>query len=452
MLRVLAIDVGSSSIKAGLLKGGRLKRSAHIPVASAASGNTIEIPAAGLLAVFRQAIVQVMEGHKKLDAITIDSFCPGLVGLDRRGRPIVGCISHQDRRSEKQALELQKRIGRDRHLALTGNLPFPGGIASTSLLWIKENQPAVFKQIHRIGQPATLLIHALTGQWVIDPSQAAFLGLYDAVHLSGWVPELLAAVGIRPQQLPDLRFADDIAGTVTPAAARSLGLPVGCPVFSGIVDTSAAMLATDCQPGRMVHSAGSTDVLAICLPQAHPAPDILTRPLGTHKIAPKTWLAVSTIAAGGSSIKWAYSNLFPDLSFKDFNKLLRRLADNLNEKSSDSSAGDSVQFSPYLAGDRTSLETRRAEFSNLTLATTRQQMLSAMLSSLAQASRRRFIRLSEIHRPKREIFTMGGQKELADLMHRCWPGKWSFTPLVNEAIGGLNRIATNGRSLQKSEI
>lgn len=452
MLRVLSIDVGSSSIKAGLFKGGRLKRSAHIPIASAASGNTIEIPAAGLLAAFRQAIVQIMEGHKKLDAISIDTFCPGLVGLNRRGRPIVGCISHQDRRSEKQALELQNRIGRNRHLALTGNLPFPGGIASTSLLWLKENEPEVFKQIHRIGQPTTLLIHALTNQWVIDPSQAAFLGLYDAVHLTGWVPELLAAVGIRPEQLPELRFADDIAGTVTPGAASSLGLPAGCPVFSGIVDTSAAMLATDCRPGRMVHSAGSSDVLAICLPHAHPAPDILTRPLGTQKMAPKTWLAVSTIAAGGSSIKWAYANLYPDVSFKDFNKLLRKLADELNEKSSDPGPADSVQFSPYLAGDRTNLETRRAAFSNLTLATTRQQMLSAILSSLAQASRQRFIRLSEIHRPRREIFTMGGQQELADLMHRCWPGKWSFTPLANEAMGGLNRIAADCPTPQKSQI
>ncbi len=452
MLRVLAIDVGSSSIKAGLLKGGKLKRSAHIPIASAASGNTIEIPALSLLAAFRQTILQMMDGHKKLDAINIDTFCPGLVGLNRRGQPVVGCISHQDRRSEKQAMELQQRIGRDRHLALTGNLPFPGGIASTSLLWLRENQPAVFKQLHRIGQPTTLLIHALTGQWVIDPSQAAFLGLYDAVGLTGWVPELLAAVGVRPQQLPVIRFADQIAGTVTPAAARGLGLPAGCPVYSGIVDTSAAMVATDCQPGRMVHSAGSTDVLAICLPRACPAPDILTRPLGTQKIAPNTWLAVSTIAAGGSSIKWAHANLFPDMSFKDFNKLMRKLADNLNEKSCDTPATDAVQFSPYLAGDRTSLETRRAEFSNLTLGTTRQQMLSAMLSSLAQASRRRFIRLSEIHQPKREIFTMGGQQELADLMHRCWPGKWSFTPLSNEAIGGLNRIATACPASQKSDI
>ncbi len=247
-MRILTIDVGSSSIKAGVFKRGKLKRLVQVPIVAATRGQQVEVPAVELLKAFRLAMAQAMDGHKKLDALAIDTFCPGLVAQDKQGRVIAGCITHQDRRSKKQAIELEKRIGARRHLELVGNLPFPGGMASTSLLWLRENEPALFKRIHRIGQPTTLLVHALTGQWVIDPSQAAFLGLYDAVHLSGWVDELLDTVGVKKNQLPEILFADEIAGTITPAAARELNLPAGCPVFSGMVDTSAAMLATDCRP------------------------------------------------------------------------------------------------------------------------------------------------------------------------------------------------------------
>ncbi len=440
-MRILAIDVGSSSIKAALFKGDKCRRMVHVPIVSTWHGDAVEIPAEGLLTAFKDTVHQVMDGHKKLDAVAIDTFCPGLVALDRRGRSIAGCITHQDRRSEKQAAVLLERIGADRHLALTGNLPFPGGMASTSLLWLRDNQPDVFKRIDRIGQPTTLLVHMLTGHWVIDPSQAAFLGLYDAVHLSGWQDELLEITGVNSRQLPEIKFADEPAGGISAAAARLLSLPEGCPVYSGIVDTSAAVLGTDCRPGRLVHSAGSTDVLAICLPRPKPAADILTRPLGTGRLAPKTWLAVSTIAAGGSSIKWAHANLFADMPRKGFAKMLRNLSGRLASKPLTDDTGHAVEFLPYLAGDRTSLQMQRAAFSNLTLGSTRQQMLEAMLIALARASRQRFLRLSDIHKPQRHIFTMGGRHELSDLMHFHWPGKWKFTPLADEAIGGLRKLA-----------
>ncbi len=443
-MRILAIDVGSSSIKAGYYKNGKLKSLRHVPVQSHLAGHAAEIPAGNLLASFEEAIRQTTAGRRKLDAIGIDTFSPGLVALDKNNRPLLGCITHQDRRSLRQAGQLEKTIGMQRHLELTGNRPFPGGIASTSLLWVRQNQPELFRRIHRIGQPTTLLVHHLSGQWVIDPSQAAFLGLYDGVKLGGWVAEICAAVGVEAKQLPQIKFADEVAGRVTRAAADRLGLPEGCPVLASLVDTSAAMLATPGHPGQLVHSAGSTDVLALCLPRAKPAPDILTRPLGPGASLPRRWLAVSTIAAGGSTMHWVRANLFADYSAGKFNKLVEQIGEEpaaVPGDDKDNSSASPPVFQPYLAGDRTSLEVKTAAFENLTLAATRFDMLRAVVESLAQASRERFNRLRRLHPVRREIFTMGGQAELARIMHRRWPGRWTFTPLEDEALGGLCRLA-----------
>ncbi len=448
-MRILAIDVGSSSIKAGYFKNGRLKDFAHIPVMSVLQSSKVEVPATGLLEAFEKAICQAMTSHKKLDAIALDTFSPGLVALDKQGQPIVGCITHQDRRSMQQACELETRVGAERHLNITGNRPFPGGMASTSLLWIKQREPGRFKQIARIGQPTTLLVHHLTGKWTIDPSQAAFLGLYESISLAGWSAELCQAVGIKMAQLPEILFADEVAGrTLTPISER-LGIPADTPVFASLVDTSAAMVATSAQPGTLVHSAGSSDVLALCLKTPKPAPDILTRPLGPGKYMPRRWLAVSTIAAGGSTMKWLHENMFRDLSAKAFAKLTVRIGRQLVPTTpntapiADAAPMAPVSFQPYLAGDRTSMENRAAAFKNLTLATDRCAMLQAAIVALAQTSQERLERLAKIHSICNPIYTMGGQTELAAIMQRYWPGGWKFQPLEHEALGGLVKMVAS---------
>ena len=448
-MRILAIDVGSSSIKAGYFKNGRLKDFAHVPVVSLLQTSEVEVPATGLLEAFEKSISKALASHKKLDAIVLDTFSPGLVALDKQGQPIVGCITHQDRRSKQQACELEARIGVERHLKITGNRPFPGGMGSTSLLWIKQRQPGRFKQIAKIGQPTTLLVHHLTGKWTIDPSQAAFLGFYEALSLAGWSAELCEAVGIQVAQLPEIMFADEVAGRTLAPISQRLGIPSGTPVFASLVDTSAAMLATSAQPGTLVHSAGSSDVLALCLKTPRPAPDILTRPLGPGRYMPRRWLAVSTIAAGGSTMKWLHENLFRDLSAKAFSKLTMRIGQHLMEtdsdptRISDASAMAPVIFQPYLAGDRTSMDSRAAAFENLTLATDRRAMLQAAIAALAKASQERFERLAKIHPIRGPIYTMGGQEELAAIMKRYWPGDWKFQPREHEALGGLVKMVAS---------
>ena len=444
-MKVLALDVGSSSIKAAFCKNGIIKHLEKVDVFSRFHGAEVEIPAAKLLKSLRKAISRITASHHQIDAITLDSFCPGVVATDKSNALLFGCVTHQDRRSVKESAEIERQIGKDRHLQLTGNRPFPGGIGSTTLLWFKHHEPDLFKKIAHIGQPTSLLIHHLTGQWVIDPSQSAFLGLYDSIKLSGWIPEICQLVGVKESQLPRILFADQIAGKVTRDAANQLGLPEGCPVFASLVDTSAAMLATDCRPGRLVHSAGSTDVLALCLEKPAPADDLLTRPLGTGHKLPKRWLAVSTIAAGGSTMHWLKDNLFADYSSKKFHKLTQRRGEKLQGAKIDAPSNTDVTFAPYLAGDRTATEARTASFEHLTLATKRQDMLEAVIRSLAQASRQRFERLSKIHPICAEIFTMGGQADLADIMYAHWPGKHTFTALESEAMTGLNRLAVAAR-------
>ena len=446
-MRVLAIDVGSSSVKAAWCKNGKVKTIHEVDTPSITEARSVEIDAVKLIAALEKAIGEVMKHHKHVDAIAIDTLCPGIGLADANCTPLTNLITHQDRRSFSQAGEIEKHFGREEHQRLIGNRPIPGGIGSTSLLWLKQNRLDLWKKKPRVIQPTTLLVHHLTGKWCIDVSQAAFTGLYDTPGLTGWSSEILAFLGIQLTQLPSLLWADEIAGTLKADIADRLGLPEGLPVLPGIVDTSAAVIATDCRPGRLVHSSGSSDVLALVVDKFKPVDNVLWRPLGTGKHVKPRWLAVSTMAAGGSSIKWMRDEFFQDISHKQFWKLLDKVIAKIETRETrripKKESEPEVGFSPLLAGDRTSLEEKQGEFTGLTLATNREDMLTAVVRALTVDSRRRLESLQAVHRIETEVFTMGGEQILARHLHRHWPEpkRWKFTPLAGEAMPGLGKLA-----------
>ncbi len=441
-MNILALDIGSSSVKAAYCRAGRLGRVVRVAFPTRHDGLRVEISPATLLRAVDEAIAAVARGRPALDGIALDTFSSGVIALDARsGRPRCHIITHQDRRSLGEARRIEAAVGRSRHLRIAGNRPVPGGIGSTSLAWLARHQPGVFRGRNGvyIGQTSSLIIHHLTGEWVIDPSQATFLGLYD-IRAAAWSEELCAAAGVKAQWLPRLAFADEMAGRVRPGIGRRLGIAAGVPVVGGLIDTGAAVVATGMPIGQLVHNAGSTDVLALCLPAPHPAADILTRPVGTGAALPARWLAASTIAAAGSAIDWARQTFFRDLTQNGFTKLLATTCRHATRPRPTSTA-DSLSFSPYLAGDRTSLDQPIAAFSGLTLATTREDLLQALVQSIIHESRRRYVRLSSLQRIRPTVYTMGGASGLARAMHAAWPGAHRFRPIAGEALAGLVTLA-----------
>jgi sugar (pentulose or hexulose) kinase len=168
----------------------------------------------------------------------------------------------------------------------------------------------------------------------------------------------------------------------------------------------------------------------LCVDHPKPSEKLLTRALGIGR----RWLSVATIAAAGSSLSWAKNQMFADLSDEKFFALVAKLAD-------DRDAGGGVEFEPYLAGQRTSVEQRHGEFHGLTLATTRQQMLAAMIESLSRVSGQRIEILGSTGTPmRREVMVSGGGDDLGKIMHRDWPGKWKFWSEEEATLRGLAKL------------
>ena len=209
------------------------------------------------------------------------------------------------------------------------------------------------------------------------------------------------------------------------------------------------MLLTGAKPGQLLNVCGSTDVLGLCTDRPRPHEKVLTRALGVGD----RWMSICTLAAAASAIYWVKRELFADWSNDRFVKEVRKLG-----LRPDSRAGQrarrggrintdaGVTFDPYLAGERTSIEQRRGAFTGLTLATTRLDMLAAVIESLVHASAARLSLLDTGDaRILRTVVVSGGaQDRLDELFHRDWPGRWTFRAEDEATLRGVGKLVPRG--------
>jgi sugar (pentulose or hexulose) kinase len=434
-MNVLGLDVGTSSIKAGILRNGKLVgRAVRAAFATHYDGDRAEVNADAVLRALAHAIAQLDGRARKVDVIAMSVMAASWVAMDHDGRAITPVVTHQDRRSVDAANALIAAVGRRRVLSITGNLPIPGGISSTTWKWFLQNEPRLMRKADLIGHLQTFLHRQLNGARVVDPSHASFMGVYETLTQRGWSDDLCEAVGASEHQLPQLVEAEGVAGMVTRPAGERFDLTHGTPMLVGCIDTSAAMLLAGAKPGQLLDVSGSTDVLALCTDKPKPHESLLTRALGMGRC----WMSVSTIAAAGSSLSWAKDQLFADLAEKEFFKLVDELAPNAAEE-----AGG-VTFEPYLAGSRTSVEQRRAAFVGLTLSTTRRQMLAAIVESLAQASAARLDLMKQVNgvRIRKQVILSGGATaSLNGVLRRDWPKRFTFRNEHEATLRGLAVLA-----------
>ena len=325
-----------------------------------------------ILRAIHAAIRSLGPAARRVDAIALSVMSPAWIAMDSRGRAITPIITHQDRRSVEVALDLEKRIGKTRHLKLVGNRPVPGGISSTTWAWFNRHEKSLMHRADLVGHLNTFILRQLTGARLVDPSNASFMGLFR-IDQSGWCDEICAAVGASEHQLPQIVSGDAVGGMVTHPAARRLRS-----------DPWHAR-ARRAYRHRQRHAPGRHQARPITQrlwfhrrartlrPAPRPHEQLITRALGVDR----KWLSVSTLAAGGSTFRWLREQFFSDLSDARFDALLARLAHG--------PAKSSVRFEPYLAGDRMSLQQRQAAITGLSLSTTREQILSAAIESIAAA-------------------------------------------------------------------
>jgi xylulokinase len=411
-MHILGLDVGTSSVKAAVLDvetGRPVAPAAHVaypldhPAPEAA-----EVPAerlwAAVTAAARAAVRAAGAGGPPVEGVGLACMTPGLVLLDTAGRPAAPIWTHLDRRSRPAARQVWQAVGPE-FLRTVGNRPLPGGITALCYRQQLADDPYVSHRVKSYLHVNGWLALCLTGERAFDPSNASFSGLWGTVTDQAWSPRWCDYFEVEPVWLPAVVDGRTTVGSLRSAAAAELGVPPGLPVKLGAADTSSAMLSADVGRGDLLHSVGTTQVLAALTPAPSPSPQRLTRRLGFGP----DFVHVTHNPVGGAALDWLYHLCFRDQTEPEFfEKTIPSVKDRETRVLLDP---------PFLGGDRLEIEAHRAAFRELTLTTDRLDLLAALVQALVKRHRQAVAALGVGDKLER-IFLTGGA---AKVVHRLIP-------------------------------
>jgi xylulokinase len=275
----------------------------------------------------------------------------GLVALDEHDVPLRPAILWNDQRTGAECAEIERRLGRDRLIALTGNRAL-AGFTAPKLLWLRTHEPDVYARIRSILLPKDYVRLKLTGERAIDVADASGTLLFDVANRC-WSEEVLQALELPGEWLPPAHESPDINGAGDQAAA-ALGVGVTGPgPISVVLGTSGVVFGT--LDAFRADPRGRAHVFCHAVPQ--------------------TWHAMGVMLSAAGSLQWLRDAIAPSASFDDL----------LAEAERWPPGAEGLLFAPYLAGERTphADPDARGAFVGLSLRHDRGALTRAVLEGVA---------------------------------------------------------------------
>lgn len=304
MRAFLGIDLGTTNMKAALYDESlRLLDSESTPVRYAGAQGRVEFDAD---ACFDQLIALLAalvkrRGVTEIAALALTGQAETLLLLDSDGHPIANAISWMDERSQAECAALSKRFDPAEVEAVTGQLSMLPTWPATKLMWLKNNEPALFGRAAKFVLLKDYFVYRLTGRLMADMSIATFSLWFDIYEKRCW-PEMLSALAIDEDRLAPLSEPCAAAGELRPALSRQIGIAPGTIVNLGTLDHFAGMIGTGAtRQGRVTLSTGT--VMALAAMSSEPAP----RRCGIamhYGFRPDTHVMLPVVESGGVSLEW----------------------------------------------------------------------------------------------------------------------------------------------------
>jgi xylulokinase len=175
--------------------------------------------------------------QQEVQGIGLTGQMHGLVILDKDHKILRPAILWNDQRTSSQCDVIRERFGRTRLIQVTGNDALTG-FTAPKILWVQEEEPEVYDRIAHILLPKDYVRFKLTDKLAMDRAGGSGTILFDLRERS-WSTELLDALNIDPNWLPDTFEGTESTGVITEKAADLTGLASGIPVFGGGGDQAA---------------------------------------------------------------------------------------------------------------------------------------------------------------------------------------------------------------------
>lgn len=404
---VLAIDHGTSGVKTAIfsMRGELVCRAFEpVPTHYFPGGGAEQDPAdwwRALVNTSREVVSRGLVPIEDIEAICCSSTFSSTVAVDKAGAHLMNSLTWMDSRGAPFIHRLVSGFPSVNGYKLSRVLPWihkTGGGPQLSgkddiahVLYIKNELPEIYRKTHMFLGSKDYLNLRLTGGFAGGFDSMTLFWVTNTrdphnIHYDDW---LLKKAGVDRGKLPPLKRAVDPLGTVLPEVAESIGIRKDVSVVMGTPDHQAACIGSGAVrdfEGHIYIGTSSWIQCVIPFKKTDVFHSIASLPTA---IPGKYYCANEQDTAGGclsfllDSLLFGRNELNPGAPPEYSYEILDRLA----EKVPAGSRG--VVFTPWLNGERTPVDdtSTRAGFYNLSLATTQEDLVRAVMEGVALNNR-----------------------------------------------------------------
>jgi gluconokinase len=309
---VLAIDVGSSSVRAALFdadgrqRRGSVARGAYRPDADDVGSVTVPLERLTdvLGSVLDDLVARAGRDLPRVEAAGLSVFLHSFTGVDARGRPVAPLRTWADTTAASEADRLRGELDEAATWQATG-APLHPSVWPAKILAFRDTLEGARAASYR-GAPE-LLWRWLTGEDGVDVSQASGTGLLDRAS-GDWHAGLLRALALEPgESLPPIVPAGTSGAlarrmaTRWPALRRVRWLAPWSDASCGNVGLGLEPEAGDAPARpRAALQVGTSGAIRSLVPDTAPR---LTRGLFAHRVSDDLGLIGGQLSEGGGTLE-----------------------------------------------------------------------------------------------------------------------------------------------------
>lgn len=390
----LGIDAGTSNVKAvvidmegNLLGVGSYACSLITPRPGWAEQDPEEWWAACNHAVV--SAVQTSGRGGDITAIGVTGQQQGCTILDHTMSPLMNSIIWMDQRSSHEVEEVNQMMPPGVSLQITANYCL-NSFWAPKLLWIKKNRPDLFKKIFKVLFTKEYLIHRMTGEIMLEVSDASLTFLMD-VPKRAWSDTMFQGLNIQKSIVPDrLVESQAIAGYLKPEIAENWGLKNRIPIVAGGGDQIAGAVGSGIiEAGMFSCSIGTSAVVFGCAEK--PFIDLQSNH-GIYSMAyaiPDMWCFDGLVMNAGGAFRWLRDTIFQN-EYQKAQKSKEDIYDYMTGLAAKTQAGSKgLVFLPYLNGEKTPIldENARGVFCGLSYLHGQSELVRSVMEGVAFALR-----------------------------------------------------------------
>jgi len=404
---VLAVDLGTGGPKVAVVSSeGRIVASASEPVGLRflPGGGAEQDPEAWWVAIVtaaRRALQQSSVSPARVVGVGCTAQWSGTVAVDASGTPLRPAVIWMDSRGSG-AMKHQMRgavnvLGYDlwklqRWIRLTGGAPGHSGKDPTAhILWIRDTEPDVYGATYKFLEPVDWLNQRLTGRFSASYDSIAAHWVTDNRNINSidYDDTLLHMSGLERSKLPDIVPSTTVMGSLRVDAAEELGLPAGVPVATGTGDVHSAAVGSGAVADFDGHLyIGTSSWISCHVP--FKKTDALRNVASIPAAIPGRYIVADEHETAGACLTFLADNVLFDKQgsgstlgdgnvYRQFDQVAARVVP----------GSHGALFTPWLNGERSPVDdhTIRGGFHNLSLSTSRDDLVRAVYEGVALNSR-----------------------------------------------------------------